>query len=235
MILEVQPFGRVHVRYRSTSRRIVARWRDGELHLTAPAALPAEILKFLRSHKDAILALRPQPRFISGMTIKAPEFEVKILPEPDNSIEYGQVMMTRSAEYPVFHIKLNDKYLSDCLSADSQRIVEDLLLNVAVYMSKRILVPHAWQCARRVGVVPEKIKIHRAISRFGSCSGRRSINLNPKLIFAPVELREYVICHELAHLTHMNHSAAFHALCDRYLDGREKALDAALKSFPFPV
>ena len=30
-------------------------------------------------------------------------------------------------------------------------------------------------------------------------------------VFLPYRLREYIICHELAHLTHFDHSAEFHA------------------------
>ena len=33
----------------------------------------------------------------------------------------------------------------------------------------------------------------------------------------------------------MNHSAAFHALCNTYLGGREKQLEAQLKHFPWPI
>ncbi len=235
MIIDVQPFGRVHVQFRSTSRRIVARWRSGELHLTAPSHSPNEILSFLRNNKEAILALRPQARFLPGMSVKAPEFAVEILTEPDRSTDYGTVMMARRGDYSLYHIKLNEMYLNDSTSAETQIIVEDLLLNVAVYMAKKILIPYAWECARRVGASPAQFKIHRAKGRYGSCSSRRIINLNPVLMFAPIELREFVICHELAHLTHMDHTAAFHALCDRYLGGREKVLNQALKRFRFPV
>ena len=54
-------------------------------------------------------------------------------------------------------------------------------------------------------------------------------------MYMPDELRRYVICHELAHLTYHNHSKAFHALADRYLDGRERELDARLKAFRLPL
>ncbi|HSS28202.1 MAG TPA: M48 family metallopeptidase, partial [Usitatibacter sp.] len=38
---------------------------------------------------------------------------------------------------------------------------------------------------------------------------RREVRLAWRLVKAPADLVDYVICHELAHLRHMNHSTAF--------------------------
>ncbi|MBP6256196.1 M48 family metallopeptidase [Patescibacteria group bacterium] len=47
----------------------------------------------------------------------------------------------------------------------------------------------------------------------GTCSSNRHISLNRKLITLPDRIIDYVICHELAHLTHMNHSKQFRDHC----------------------
>ena len=55
------------------------------------------------------------------------------------------------------------------------------------------------------------------------------------LVFLPTHLRDYIIYHELAHLSEMNHSPRFHALCDAYCRGNESRYIRELNSFRWPV
>lgn len=59
-----------------------------------------------------------------------------------------------------------------------------------------------------------KVKYRRLIPsnprrQWGSCSARNDIRLNWRLIMAAPELLDYVIVHELCHVTHKNHSKRF--------------------------
>lgn len=53
------------------------------------------------------------------------------------------------------------------------------------------------------------IKIKKMKSRWGSCSRKKNLNFNAKLIYLPDDLIDYVIVHELCHLIEFNHSRSF--------------------------
>jgi predicted metal-dependent hydrolase len=55
--------------------------------------------------------------------------------------------------------------------------------------------------------------------QWGSCSPAGRITLNPMLVKAPRECIDYVVLHELVHLQHHHHGAAFYRALDRHMPG----------------
>ena len=53
------------------------------------------------------------------------------------------------------------------------------------------------------------IHLKRNQSNWGSCSSNRNLNFSTRLLFAPDDVINYVIIHELAHLKELNHSDRF--------------------------
>ena len=66
-----------------------------------------------------------------------------------------------------------------------------------------------------MGLRHGEIRINRAKTRWGSCSRRGDINFTYRLLFAPEELIDYVVVHELAHLKEMNHSKGFWSVVEQ--------------------
>lgn len=58
-------------------------------------------------------------------------------------------------------------------------------------------------------IKPAAWSLSSARTRWGSCSTARRIRLNWRLLHYPMTVVDYVIAHELAHLTEMNHSERF--------------------------
>lgn len=62
-----------------------------------------------------------------------------------------------------------------------------------------------------IGLEYGRVTIREQKTRWGSCSCKRNLNFNWKLILAPKEALTYVVIHELCHLIHFNHSDKFWA------------------------
>ena len=76
--------------------------------------------------------------------------------------------------------------------------------------AKTVLPPKIEYYAALMGVHPTRVTITGARTRFGSCSGRNAISFSWRLMQYPEEAIDYVVVHELAHIRHHDHSAAFY-------------------------
>ncbi len=79
------------------------------------------------------------------------------------------------------------------------------------------LTPVVEHYAALTGLVPQSVRFTSAKTRLGSCGANNSINFSVYLYKFPPEVKEYVVLHELAHLKHKNHGAAFYRLIGEYM------------------
>lgn len=75
--------------------------------------------------------------------------------------------------------------------------------------ARRIFNKRAALYAKRHGLAYGPLKLSSARTRWGSCGAKGSLNLNWRLVLAPLHVIDYVIVHELAHLRERNHSTRF--------------------------
>lgn len=70
-----------------------------------------------------------------------------------------------------------------------------------------------------------RITIRDTRTRWGSCSCKGGLSFSWRLVMAPPGVLDYVVAHEVAHLAHMNHSAAFwdtvHCISGHVEEGRD--------------
>ena len=81
-------------------------------------------------------------------------------------------------------------------------------------LAAKELTHRAWEMARELGMEVSAISVRNQRSRWGSCSLKKRISLNWRLIQTPELVRDYIIVHELMHLREMNHSPKFWAHVD---------------------
>lgn len=94
---------------------------------------------------------------------------------------------------------------------DVARLTED---------ARRVIPERVALFAPDVGVKYGRISIKHQRTKWGSASSKGNLNFNCLLMLTPPEVLDSVVVHELCHLKHMDHSAAFYAevrrVCPEY-------------------
>lgn len=80
-----------------------------------------------------------------------------------------------------------------------------------------ILFPRIIKQAKRINAEFSAIKIVSSKTKWGMCDANKVIYFNYKILMLSPELIDYVIIHELCHLTQLNHSEKFWRLVAKYL------------------
>ena len=92
------------------------------------------------------------------------------------------------------------------------------------------LVPLVHAKAARVERPVKCITLRDSRSRWGSCGPDGTLSFSWRLVFAPPEVLDYLVAHEVAHLVHLNHGARFWALARTLCDGPIEAPQSWLKA-----
>lgn len=103
---------------------------------------------------------------------------------------------------------------------DDLELVRQLLAGWYLGHARRVFqerVNEALPLFRKHKLGTPPVRITRMAKRWGSCTPKGNILLNPDLITMPVRCIDYVVVHELCHLVHPHHDQAFHALQERMM------------------
>ena len=89
--------------------------------------------------------------------------------------------------------------------------------------AKRIFTAVTKKMAERMQTTFKSVTVTSAKGRWGSCSFNNAIHYSFRLLYAPKEVVDYVVVHELAHTKHKNHSALFWNEVSKFIpDWKEK-------------
>lgn len=95
------------------------------------------------------------------------------------------------------------------ISKRSQPEAEELFRKWYRQKAKDLIIPKVGEYAKSLGVKFDRIFIKDLKYRWGSCSPKKNLNFNWRLIKAPINVLNYVIVHELAHLIEPHHNDDF--------------------------
>ena len=199
-------------RSRSIKLRIMP---DGSVVVTSPRFTPQFVInQFVAKHEDWIrekrgavveklssLVADREKLFFRGLEY---DFRLSISPQKEG-------------------VKITDKILTVTAGQEDHARVRQILekwyrLQAAKHFKDRVPL-----LADLVDSDVKTVSIRSQRTRWGSCSSRNTISLNWRLIMAPDWVSDYVIYHELAHLTHMNHSQQFWQLVERFVPNHKDA------------
>lgn len=231
-LLQHPKLGRVVVTYRANSRRFIARRKFDRVELTAPCYAGLEdVVKALDELAPRIMAFGAgdRLRFHENQELTFEGLAVSVVRHP---VERAGFWASQRKPHQACVMVGKSE---DLASPESTRAISKALKRIASRNAAPLLLPRAKELATELKCRPNGWRISSGARILGQCNARGIISLSYMCVFLPRHLRDYIVCHELAHLIEMNHGPRFHELCDQYCRGREKQLVAELKAFAWPL
>ncbi len=123
----------------------------------------------------------------------------------------------------IFSVKLKGQLLIVTIDDTSltKVLVKSWYLKHAKSIFRRIANPLI-ENFKKYHIEPSSIVLREMPTRWGSCTPKGKIILNPELVKAPKGCIEYVIIHELCHLIHHDHTQKFIDLQTKEMPDWEK-------------
>lgn len=182
--------------------------RDGSVEVRCPKKFPdKEIDRFVKENLAAIKR-KVERSLMSEQCRKA------------FCITPGDNLLFLGREYPLetvtaLKIGFDGKrfYVPENMPAAD---IKPAIIKIYKKLAANLLKVKTEDYAQKMGLAPTAVKINSAKTRWGSCSGKNSINFSWRLIMADERCVDYVVVHELAHIAQHNHSNKFWALVEQH-------------------
>ncbi len=203
---ELQRRAPLRLRTDKRARRLRLRLdpRDGGLTLTVPGGVSRRrALAWAAGHEE--WARRAIGRRGSGVAL-APDAVVPLFGEP-HRVDW-------SAERPRRVVREEGRLVC----GGPLEGLEGRLLRWLRAEALAVLTAETLALAAQKGLRVDRVSVGDPRSRWGSCSSSGTIRYSWRLILAPEWVRRATVAHEVAHLVHMNHAPAFHALVAELLE-----------------
>jgi predicted metal-dependent hydrolase len=158
----------------------------------------------VRPKRRRLRMRRPAPSpfsFIDGETIRYLGHSYRLRITRDDSIPQGCGIWPHR-----FEVNIHGAAMSDA------NLRQEVRLEILLWAKKRARAKFQKRMeywAGKLGVNYRQMIISDPRTLWGTCNSKNIIRLNWRLILAPLPLLDYVVAHELCHVTHKNHAPAF--------------------------
>lgn len=219
--------GAIIIKKNSRAKRIIVRRELDQIQITVPSSLSKrEIMKHFESLKPQILALpvKKRVKINEASQIKTFTFDVAITRLRDTSKYLSSYLKNKI-------LTINVPPHLDIEEENIQLSIKSIIIRALRHEAKRVLPAKVAFFAKQWNLEVAQVKINSSKGRWGSCSGKKNINLSLFLMLLPEYLIDYVVLHELAHTVEMNHSKKFWKLLDTFCAGKAAELNQESKNW----
>ena len=113
--------------------------------------------------------------------------------------------------------QLKEKVLEICLTEENRNWITQIIIQWYKDMASEFLQKRLLFWSNKMEIKYNQIRVKNQGSLWGSCSGKKNLNFNWRIMLLTPEVADYLIVHELAHLIQLNHSSKFWKVVETYL------------------
>ena len=191
--------------------------RDRTVVVHAPEEMSDEkIRQVVESKRQWIYEKIGHPQKYQGM----PHPPGKELVSGESALYLGRQYRIEIVQNGLPEIRFAQRFL---IPAAKRLRCEEALKDWYIARAKEKIIPRVKVHARALGVDVVRVRIVDNRYLWGSCTVNNNVNLNWRLIKAPMFVIDYVIVHELAHLIEANHTLRFWNIVRVQIPTMEKA------------
>lgn len=191
---------------------------DAEVRVKAPIGTTIEKIKE-KLAKRAPWIIKQQSYFLTFQPRTVPRKYIS----GETHLYLGRQYRLKIIKNELESVKVKGQYIE--IHTSDQSRAEHLLTNWYLQHAKtkfHLLAQPLIQKFKKYRVEPDTLVLRSMPSRWGSCTPKGKIILNPELIKAPKGCIEYVIIHELCHLIYHVHTRKFIDLQTKEMPDWEK-------------
>jgi predicted metal-dependent hydrolase len=121
---------------------------------------------------------------------------------------------------PILELNESDVVISLPLerkNRNNTQIIKDLINNLYMKVAEKEVAMAMMVVTRIVGIKPNKYRIKRLKTAWGTCTQNKNITINSELMKYDRQVIQYVVLHEICHLKYMNHSKEFWNMVEKYM------------------